>query len=608
MKKRLLALLLALTICLTLLHTAALAVERNVVSERPMMPMVSYNANHQSNAYNQFGYAEPVSSYLYVREDGNLTRVEHLVTSTVIKGSEVVVEDYDENFQLKARHTLTPGLPLWGGFYAGQDYNFIISGQFNSQEDNDRPVFMVEKYSKDWELLGSTQLQGANTIRPFYTGSLRCDEYGGYLYVYTCHEMYATDDRLNHHSNLMLCVRQADMTITDASYEASDNSTGYVLGSRDQFIAIDEEGTIVTLDCGSKQPRGIVVSKYHKRAGEETFQGNVTMVEPVVFPSTMSSNDTGCAVGGFQETAYGYLTAYIWNGDAEREPGVYMSYINKDGFFVDEEKGCMRLNTDEMKGNRFQPVPQMGAVDLNSGYILWNNFKTGSYYSDELFYVRYDGQGNVSAVRTATAPLSDCRPIPYRDGIVWYATPGSGPVFYLLDETGLTSYSTNISLTKDMFTVDTADEFYTGNYVDKRIFGKDREWELVENQDYIVTFENNVNIGTATITITGRGNYTGTLQYTFAIAEAPSGSLEGNGRSLDWSYNETGRVAVSGEIAENEMVLVGCYDNQGRFTGVKWLNAEQASAQIDPKTPNVKLFWLDAASQPQSPSATVWGK
>lgn len=602
MKKRGLAALLALCLCLTLLPSA-------LAAERPTLPMVSSNANHQSNAYNQWGYAKPVSSYLYVREDGNLTRVECLVTSTVVAGSEVVVEDYDEDFQLQARHALTPGLSIWGGFYAGQDYNFILSGQFNAKEDNDRPVIMVEKYSKDWELLGSAQLLGANTIRPFFTGSLRCEEYGGYLYVYTCHEMYASNDGRNHNSNLMFCVRQADMTITDARYEASDNSTGYIPDSRDQFITIDQEGTIVTLDCGSTQPRGITVSKYQQKAGEETFQSDVTTVVPVAFPSGVGSNDTGCAVGGFQETADGYLTAYFWNGDAGREPGVYMSYIKKDGFSTEEGKVCARLNVDAMKAERFQPVPQMGAVDLNGGYILWNKYKAGSYYSDELFYARYDGQGNVSAVRTAVAPLSDCKPIPYKDGIVWYATADSGPVFYLLDETGLTTYSTNIPLTEDMFTIDTSDTFYTGSYVKKRVTGKYGEWELVENQDYRLAFENNLNVGTATITVTGMGNYTGTLRYTFRIVEETlTGKMQGNGKSLDWSCDKAGQLTIRGELAEGETVLAACYDRQGRLVELKRLAGAGLNAEVDLGADRIKLFWLDSAQQPQSSSGGVWGK
>ncbi|WP_028510368.1 leucine-rich repeat protein [Ruminococcus sp. NK3A76] len=41
--------------------------------------------------------------------------------------------------------------------------------------------------------------------------------------------------------------------------------------------------------------------------------------------------------------------------------------------------------------------------------------------------------------------------------------------------------------------------------------------ELVKDVDYTITYTNNVNIGTATATITGKGNYTGTLKKTFTI-------------------------------------------------------------------------------------------
>lgn len=40
---------------------------------------------------------------------------------------------------------------------------------------------------------------------------------------------------------------------------------------------------------------------------------------------------------------------------------------------------------------------------------------------------------------------------------------------------------------------------------------------LTVDKDYVVSHENNINPGTATITITGIGNYTGTITRTFLI-------------------------------------------------------------------------------------------
>lgn len=67
-------------------------------------------------------------------------------------------------------------------------------------------------------------------------------------------------------------------------------------------------------------------------------------------------------------------------------------------------------------------------------------------------------------------------------------------------------------ITASDFDVDTAAEDYTGAAVTKDIAS-----ELAEGTDYTVAYENNVTLGTATITITGIDNYTGELTYSFSI-------------------------------------------------------------------------------------------
>ena len=50
----------------------------------------------------------------------------------------------------------------------------------------------------------------------------------------------------------------------------------------------------------------------------------------------------------------------------------------------------------------------------------------------------------------------------------------------------------------------------------------EHEGELLElGRDYRVSYEDNTNVGTAHITVTGRGNYEGTLEYTFQIVDKP---------------------------------------------------------------------------------------
>ena len=67
-----------------------------------------------------------------------------------------------------------------------------------------------------------------------------------------------------------------------------------------------------------------------------------------------------------------------------------------------------------------------------------------------------------------------------------------------------------------MFTVDTADATYSGKAMTGRVASK----ELAEGTDYEVAYSDNVNAGTAKVAITGKGNYAGTLSYTFEINKA----------------------------------------------------------------------------------------
>ncbi|MCD8015490.1 MAG: YDG domain-containing protein, partial [Lachnospiraceae bacterium] len=68
------------------------------------------------------------------------------------------------------------------------------------------------------------------------------------------------------------------------------------------------------------------------------------------------------------------------------------------------------------------------------------------------------------------------------------------------------------TLSESDFTVDTDEETYSGSAITKTIVSS-----LTEDTDYAVTYANNTNAGTATITIAGTGNYTGSLTNEFII-------------------------------------------------------------------------------------------
>ena len=73
------------------------------------------------------------------------------------------------------------------------------------------------------------------------------------------------------------------------------------------------------------------------------------------------------------------------------------------------------------------------------------------------------------------------------------------------------------------------DKFYTGKAHTQDIAVRINEKTLEKDKDYTVKYSNNKDVGTATVTITGKGNYTGTIKKQFKISIAKSSSYTING-------------------------------------------------------------------------------
>ncbi len=373
-------------------------------------------------------YGSTVTSYLYENGQGGVTRVEYT-------GGTVVVEDYDGSYNLTGSRSVQAELPIWGGFFAGKDANFLIFGQKNPGQSDSAEVIRVVKYSKDWQRQGQASLKGANTTVPFDAGSLRCDEYGGYLYIRTCHEMYKSKDGYNHQSNLTMAVRQSDMTVTDSYYDVMNSSYGYISHSFNQFLIVDEDGKIVTLDHGDAYPRGVVFCKYYADAGSGKFTGQrygnwCSCGEMLKFAGSVGNNTTGGSIGGLAETTDCYVMAYNYDGKGGTGPrDAYYHYMDK----ASGKSWSVKLTS----GAPGVTTPVLAPAGLSGGYVMWNG-KSGSTPNDTLYYMAYGANGAPGETKTAKAPLSDCQPVYHGGKAVWYVTNNSAPTFYGLDASGVT--------------------------------------------------------------------------------------------------------------------------------------------------------------------------
>ena len=389
--------------------------------------------NLGDNEYSAYS-ATPSSSYLYLRSDGYYTRVEELTRDAV------AVEVYDQDFQLLTADTVPMELSRFGGFFAGENYNFLIFGQSNHEEDDNKEVIRVVQYSKDWERLGQASLRGADTYAPFVAGTVRCAEYNGMLYVMTSHTMYADSSGVHHQVDLIFSVRQSDMAITDTRL----NGTGWASHSFNQFILVDEDGWLITLAHGDANPRSALLVRYDNAAGQDKFQGSVERMGLMGFvESRKHYNYTGAALGGLAESGSHYLVSLSTipqTGMVEDHTvrNVVIKAVDKENFNLKGFLETFQITQYPEGGDVSAGTPSLVKISDDRFLVMWNILAKdadGAYQPGrQVGYVFLDGAGRpVGDVQTASATLSDCQPIYDGERVVWYYTNLSTPTFCTID-------------------------------------------------------------------------------------------------------------------------------------------------------------------------------
>ncbi len=111
--------------------------------------------------------------------------------------------------------------------------------------------------------------------------------------------------------------------------------------------------------------------------------------------------------------------------------------------------------------------------------------------------------------------------------------------------------------------------YYTGNPVIPEIKAYFNGKELVENKDYTLTCSDNINVGTAKITVEGIGNFKGKTTFYFSIIKK-----DVEGVYLDYTEAEL----VAGKTVELTAEVV--YEDS-TFKGVTWSSSDESIATVD---------------------------
>ena len=411
--KRIISLILALVLCFGLIPVASAA----------SAPVKSSNLDCHWYV-NAERWATPIYSNL-AYESGQYVRAECI-------GDELVVETYDQNFKFRSGKTIPLELPIFGGVRMDSDYNFLVVGQTNFEEDDSREVFRIIRYTKDWKKVDHASIYGANTTVPFDAGSCRFARSGNILYIRTAHEMYADENGTNHQANVMIALRVSDMKVTDQLTKVWNSSYGYVSHSFNQFVLVDG-GTLLAVDHGDYYPRSVALFKYGAKAGAETFYSRTTMVNALpIVNSTYHYNDTGVSVGGFEASSTDYLIAgssYDQKTPAdlmEVHRNIFVTATPKNNFTDEGTKINWITGYKESDGVSVSP-PHMLKVSSDRFLLTWTE-------NDVVKYCFINGKGQPEGgIQTIDAAMSDCAPILANGKAVWYVTDYSAPVFYQIE-------------------------------------------------------------------------------------------------------------------------------------------------------------------------------
>ena len=435
--KKTLSMILTLAMILTLTN----GYHSKVVKAAVKTQCTTYNGNNigaqdytgkQSNYY-----PGPMKSYLVAQKDGTFMRVQY---GSQIEG--LLVEYYDTDYNITDTKMIQQELPIFGGFYATDSNYYVVTGQKNTEENNNVEVYRITKYDKQWNRINTASLKGANTTTPFDAGSCRMDMSGKYLLIRTCHEMYKYTDGKIHQANVTIQIDTDTMNVTDSHTKISNINEGYVSHSFNQFIKV-EDGHIISVDHGDANPRSIILLKYQTDMSEGKFTPNyyqtpciqVPVLEFKYLKDKDHKNPTGASVGGFEISDDHYLVA----GNNVKLDENFDSYNTRNIFVAAVDKSTSEVKTTYLtnynEGEETTTTPQLVKISETRFMVLWTK-------GDQVYYTLVNNKGEkIGEIHNFKGNLADCQPVVSGNKVVWYTWKNEEVVFYDINTNNLSDHN-----------------------------------------------------------------------------------------------------------------------------------------------------------------------
>ncbi len=176
-----------------------------------------------------------------------------------------------------------------------------------------------------------------------------------------------------------------------------------------------------------------------------------------------------------------------------------------------------------------EPIETDPAWWNNVGLAASDNYK---YTAEDVVGV-YNGNGygltvNVTNLASAaTVKFAENQNGPWVDALAYTNVCQNKQIFFKISAEGYEDLISSKTVTITPRDIDNvalgaiADQVYTGSAIEPSVTVADGDPSIMKASDYTVSYSNNVDVGTATVTLTGMGNYMGTTNVTFEITKRP---------------------------------------------------------------------------------------
>ena len=293
-------------------------------------------------------------------------------------------------------------------------------------------------------------------------------------------------------------------------------ATGSTVSGKAEANQIYTAKITLTANSGESFAKGVTTpTGYTKVSANAT-----TIVLTKTFPATAEKTLTGITIKTCPHTTYTageqfnkagmVITAAYDDGSTKDVQPTYFQFTPVDPLTVNNKEVTISYTEGNVTKTAKQSITvKPKALTANMVQSIASQPYTGS--AIEPTVTVKDGRKTLTAGTDYTVTYKDNTNV----GTATATVTGTG------NYTG--SVETKFNITAKALTAsmvqDIAAQTYTGSPIVPKLTVKDGETALSKDTDYTVKYQNNLNAGTATVTLTGKGNYSDSVSKTFTIKQ-----------------------------------------------------------------------------------------